>query len=624
VSAVPEQPVDRPETGVRGRRAEAAGVEAEAEGLDAGVRAFEAEAEGLDAGELAVEAEAEAEGLDAGELALALRVLAAAERLPIEHADALAIQRATASLYKTVKRRRRSERRGAIRANDEAVTAATATGADGRIDDETRGLPLVGRATGESAGTLLRARACYVCKQRYTEVDAFYHQLCPACATRHRDRREARTDLRGRRALLTGGRAKIGMYIALRLLRDGAHTTITTRFPRDAARRFAATADSPEWLERLRIVGIDLRSPAAVEALAESVAERGPLDILINNAAQTVRRSPGAYAALAAAEEAGPWIGAGGPEIVWLGPPGGAHPGVLVGSDRSGGRGSGDGGPNGLSNPNHPSGPSGPSNSNGLSNPNHPSDRNSLSNPNGTSDPNSLSNLNGPNGPNGTNGPSGLSAPAGTSDPNGPSGLSGPASVHAVTALALTAGSASGVRIAGSTAIDAGGLVPDLEASNSWVARVEEVDPLELLEVQLCNVTAPFILVSRLRPALAASRARRKYVVNVSAMEGQFSRGYKGPGHPHTNMAKAALNMLTRTSAQEMLETDGILMTSVDTGWITDERPHPTKMRLADAGFHAPLDLVDGAARVYDPIVRGEAGEDVYGCFLKDYEVSAW
>jgi NAD(P)-dependent dehydrogenase (short-subunit alcohol dehydrogenase family) len=106
-------------------------------------------------------------------------------------------------------------------------------------------------------------------------------------------------------------------------------------------------------------------------------------------------------------------------------------------------------------------------------------------------------------------------------------------------------------------------------------------------------------------------------------MEGVFGRGYKGAGHPHTNMSKAALNMLTRTSAAEMLA-DGILMTAVDTGWITDERPHPTKVRLAEEGFHAPLDLVDGAARVYDPIVRGEAGEDLYGCFLKDYARSQW
>jgi NAD(P)-dependent dehydrogenase (short-subunit alcohol dehydrogenase family) len=191
---------------------------------------------------------------------------------------------------------------------------------------------------------------------------------------------------------------------------------------------------------------------------------------------------------------------------------------------------------------------------------------------------------------------------------------------HNLTALALTSGSASLDRVAAGTAIDAGGLVPDLDAVNSWTRRVEEVDPLELLEVQLCNVTAPFVLVSRLRPSMAAAAARRKYVVNVSAMEGQFARGYKGPGHPHTNMAKAALNMLTRTSAKELLETDGILMTSVD----TDERPHPTKARLAEEGFHAPLDLVDGAARVYDPIVRGELGEDLCGCFLKDYAPSAW
>jgi NAD(P)-dependent dehydrogenase (short-subunit alcohol dehydrogenase family) len=194
---------------------------------------------------------------------------------------------------------------------------------------------------------------------------------------------------------------------------------------------------------------------------------------------------------------------------------------------------------------------------------------------------------------------------------------------QALTALALTAGSASADRIARGTAIDAAGLAPDLHPHNSWSQVVSEVDPVELLEVQLCNQTAPFILISRLRFALAASAARRTYVVNVSAMEGQFSRGYKGPGHPHTNMAKAALNMLTRTSATELLS-DGILMTSVDTGWITDERPHPTKMRLADEGFHAPLDLIDGAARVYDPIVRGEAGEDVHGVFLKDYAPSPW
>lgn len=474
-------------------------------------------------------------GIEAERMAVCLSVLEELDALPIDHPDAIAIRRATAGIYRKVKQRRRQERRAAKSANDRAVTAATATGAPDRIDDETQGLALSSSVTSEIAGILERPRSCYTCKSRYVQVDAFYHQLCPPCAKENRARRDARTDLTGRRALLTGGRAKIGMYIALRLLRDGAHTTVTTRFPNDAIRRFKAMPDSAEWLHRLKIVGIDLRDPAQVLALADTVSAEGPLDILINNAAQTVRRSPEAYGQLIAAESA-PLPAGELPASVVLGHFGSGAPAALP------------------------------------------------------------------------------AVAAG----------SGALTAEDITALALTTGSASPARIEAGTAIDAGGLVPDLHATNTWIQKVDEVDPIELLEVQLCNMTAPFLLVSRLRPAMAAATARRKYVVNVSAMEGQFSRGYKGAGHPHTNMAKAALNMLTRTSAREMLETDGILMTAVDTGWITDERPHPDKMRLADEGFHAPLDLVDGAARVYDPIVRGELGEDLYGCFLKDYAPAAW
>jgi NAD(P)-dependent dehydrogenase (short-subunit alcohol dehydrogenase family) len=471
--------------------------------------------------------------IDPDKLRTCLQVLADIEALPPEHPDAVAVRRATAGIFKSVRKARRHAKRDAVAAADRAVIAATATGAPGRIDDETAGLPLVSTAEGATAGTLQRSRACYVCKTHHTVVDAFYHQLCPSCAALNRAKRDARTDLTGRRALLTGGRAKIGMYIALRLLRDGAHTTITTRFPHDAVRRFAAMPDSRDWLHRLRIIGIDLRDPAQVVALADTVAAQGPLDILINNAAQTVRRSPGSYAALVEAERTAP-TELELVDVISFDRVSDAHPAALAGS------------------------------------------------------------------------------------------LAEQHTPHAVTELALAARSASPERIAAGTAIDAGGLLPDTASVNSWTQRVHEVDAMELLEVQLCNQTAPFILVSRLRPAMAASSARRKYVVNVSAMEGQFSRAYKGPGHPHTNMAKAALNMLTRTSAGEMLEQDGILMTAVDTGWITDERPHPTKLRLADEGFHAPLDLVDGAARVYDPIVRGEAGEDLYGCFLKDYSPGNW
>jgi NAD(P)-dependent dehydrogenase (short-subunit alcohol dehydrogenase family) len=474
-----------------------------------------------------------ASGIDPVRMAIALEVFEELDELPVDHPQAIEVRRATARLYKTVKQRNRKQKRAAVVAADEAVTAATATGAPGRIDDETQGLALTATTTAPTVGTLGKARACYICKERYREVDAFYHQLCPTCAALNRSRRDARTDLSGRRALLTGGRAKIGMYIALRLLRDGAHTTITTRFPTDAARRFTDMHDSSQWLHRLSIVGIDLRDPSQVVELAEAVAAQGPLDILINNAAQTVRRTPGAYAQLIAAESA-PLPDGPRPELIELGYSVGAAPAAI-------------------------------------------------------------------------------GAHHGTHE----------LTPHALTALALTSGSASLERVAEQTAIDAGGLVPDLDAVNSWTRRVHEVDPVELLEVQLCNVIAPFVLVSRLRASMAAATARRKYVVNVSAMEGQFGRIYKGAGHPHTNMAKAAVNMLTRTSARD-LYAEGILMTSVDTGWITDERPHPTKARLANEGFHAPLDLIDGAARVYDPIVRGEQGEDLYDCFLKDYTKSAW
>ena len=374
-----------------------------------------------------------------------------------------------------------------------------------------------------------------MCKQRYTQVDAFYHQLCPPCAVKHHERRDARTDLTGRRALLTGGRAKIGMYIALRLLRDGAHTTITTRFPRDAARRFGLMEDSGDWLHRLRIVGIDLRDPGQVVALADSVAEQGPLDILINNAAQTVRRSPGSYAHLIDGERAAAAAGRA-PEVITFGDARGAHPALLSARARRAPR----------------------------------------------------------------------ARAADARRAGARRALRGPRARRHTASRSTPAASSPTSRTS-----TAGRRTSTTSTRSSCSRSSSATRPRRSSSSAACAARWP------------PSPARRTYVVNVSAMEGSFGRGYKGPGHPHTNMAKAALNMLTRTSAKEMLG-DGILMTSVDTGWITDERPHHTKLRLADEGFHAPLDLVDGAARVYDPIVRGEAGEDLHGVFLKDYEPTVW
>ncbi|WP_433325912.1 hypothetical protein [Spirillospora sp. CA-294931] len=419
------------------------------------------------------------------DLQTCLRVLAELAEAPPDDPGLARVRDAVAAF---TKRRRGHDRSAARRRQaeaDAALLASTATGAPTRRE----GAPL-GSALPVAHRPLGNLRNCYACGANFREVDAFYHRLCPPCADEHRLRRAARTDLSGRRALVTGGRVKAGFELVLKLLRDGAAVTAMTRFPRDARARFAAVPDHRDWWDRLTVTGIDLRDiPALVRWCDARVASGEPLDILVNLAAQTVRRPPESYAALVAAEEA-------------------------------------------------------------------------------------------------------------------PALAAGPAFPE-------------------SEALDVAGLLPDPSPVNSWTSLVHEVDPVELLEVQLINVTAPFLLLGRLRTLLERSAHPRRYVVNVSAVEGQFGRRYKGAEHPHTNMAKAALNMLTRTGADE-LAASGVFMTSVDPGWFTDQRPEPDRERRTAAGFRPPLDVVDAAARVYDPIVRGEAGEPMHGCFLKDYRVTSW
>jgi NAD(P)-dependent dehydrogenase (short-subunit alcohol dehydrogenase family) len=165
----------------------------------------------------------------------------------------------------------------------------------------------------------------------------------------------------------------------------------------------------------------------------------------------------------------------------------------------------------------------------------------------------------------------------------------------------------------------------DLRGRNSWRLLLAEVSSVELLEVQLVNAIAPYVLNARLKPLMLRTPERDKHVVNVSAVEGQFYRRGKTTRHPHTNMAKAALNMMTRTSAKDF-HNDGIHMNSVDTGWVTDEDPaHIAARKVAEHRFHPPLDIVDGAARIVDPIVSGiNTGEHVWGRFLKDYKPTDW
>jgi NAD(P)-dependent dehydrogenase (short-subunit alcohol dehydrogenase family) len=160
----------------------------------------------------------------------------------------------------------------------------------------------------------------------------------------------------------------------------------------------------------------------------------------------------------------------------------------------------------------------------------------------------------------------------------------------------------------------------DMQRENSWTLSLSQITTVEMVECTAINTFAPFILCNELVGLMRQSGRKDRFIVNVSAMEGQFYRR-KTHDHPHTNMAKAAFNMLTRTSAGGLMQ-EGIYMTSVDTGWITDEKPvDQWDARAAPP----PLDEVDAAMRIIDPILEGvKGGELKWGVFLKNYFPTRW
>ncbi len=448
--------------------------------------------------------------------------------------------------HRKLAKARRRERKAARRAADQAVLAATGIRAARRAavfetpQPLPPGTPPPPRALPEDAGapSLGEARKCYVCKREFREVHEFYDQMCPRCAALNWDKRNQSADLRGRWAVVTGARVKIGYQAAIKLLRAGAHVVVLTRFPRDAADRYAREPDFADFAERLVIHGIDLRHTPSVELLADHLSRTLPrLDYLVNNACQTVRRPAGFYAHLLEGER--------------------------------------------------------------------------------TATPSALRSL--------------LESHASLSETEaGTLARLGAAramvdSVEASQAELLPEDRGRDLSLFPDGQLDADLQQVDLRDRNSWRLLLHEVPTVELLEVHLVNAVAPYVLVGRLRPLMARTAADDKHIVNVSAMEGQFYREWKTARHPHTNMAKAALNMMTRTSAEDYLR-DGIHMNSVDTGWVTDEDPAAIAERKTEVhGFHPPLDIVDGAARIVDPIFHGaNTGEHLWGLFLKDYVAAPW
>lgn len=396
-------------------------------------------------------------------------------------------------------------------------------------------------APGVGAPQTADQQHCYVCKTKYTAVHHFYDQMCPSCAEFNYAKRSELADLSGTTALLTGGRVKIGYQAGIKLLRCGASLIVATRFPRNAAARYAAEVDFSNWADRLEIVGLDLRHTPSVEAFCHHVlATRQRLDFIINNACQTVRRPPDFYAHMMEGEAAA--LESLQPEVL-----------ALVATSA------------------------------GLR-------RHDML----------------------------------------------PASTSALHEGILDAPQLSQTALLPEESQPQSHLFPqgqldkdlqqvDLRERNSWRLLMHEVSSVELLETQLVNAVAPFVINARLKPLMERTPGRAKHIVNVSAVEGQFYRRYKTTRHPHTNMAKAALNMMTRTSAADY-QSSGIHMNSVDTGWVSDEDPVQVAARkTVEQRFHPPLDIVDGAARVVDPLVAGiNTGEHLWGQFLKDYKPTDW
>ena len=484
----------------------------------------------------------------------------------------------------------------------------------------------------------LAAHRCYVCKLPLTgesAVDrhATFTNHCATCGEANNSKRDRLVDLKGKVAVLTGARIKIGYQIGLRLLRCGATLLATSRFPANALCRYQQEADYASWASNLHLLYADLCNPSEVTALAARIATLVPhVDIVINNAAQTVRRPLPYYANLNRIEAASQQ------RLLQIAeethttfrieahPDVGRHPATLVeGAAAAAPTSAAAEGPDAaaaaavapaavIHAADLPAAPLASSAAPVSAEPIHAATATFSS--------------------------------ASSSSSSALSASPPPASLPALNSLVvqgagrieLPRNSHTPFSVIPSldhyTTEDSARLFPpgkvdttndheplDLRASNSWSQKSEEVDPRELAEVLSTNAMAPFVLSNALKPLLLKSPHAHRFLILVSSMEGKLNRS-KTDMHAHTNMAKAALNAFTRTVAAEWA-LERIYMNSVDTGWNSEERAVNDPRR--EANFETPLDCADGAARVLDPIFEAEEhNRIIFGQFLKDYTPTDW
>ena len=399
---------------------------------------------------------------------------------------------------------------------------------------------------------------CYICKEKFTldNIHKFYGNLCTKCGEHNYSYRTLQLDLSGRIAIVTGGRVKIGYYISTKLLSYGCKVIITTRFPKDSLLKYQQDPDYEKWKDNLIIYPIDFRIFESTIKFINYIKENFThIDILINNAAQTLRRTSSYYNYLLPIETK---------EVNK------ENDKIIVKEDYVSIQ-----------------------NSNPKILDNKPEILNSLIPSENRKNSDFQEIL--------------------------------PLSVITSQIKIMEEKYQPSVTMMGSDGQPydfAGG-------KNSWNFEFDEIPFQEFTEVQIINAWTPYYLCVKLKPLMEKSPFQDKYIVNVTAVEGMFNH-YKRTTHVHTNMAKAALNMFTRTCGK-YLKNIGIYMTCVDTGWVNymDEMTKlidENEKELFENKFtNIPLDELDGAMRVLQPIIEGIKNKNyLYGILLKNYTTSVW